>query len=104
MPVDGRQELSNGTEIQPAIGSCVPNCIGFGRCPFLFLLSMEFRVVEMNGEIIVANDDFRAVYYKPDRLNPQLILKRRTETEDPALLARAWIAAKEKARELGWIV
>ena len=53
MPVDGRQELSNGTEIQPAIGSCVPNCIGFGRCPFLFLLSMEFRVVEMNGEIIV---------------------------------------------------
>src|SRR6476620_3254239 len=48
MPVDGRQELSNGTEIQPAIGSCVPNCIGFGRCPFLFLLSMEFRVVEMN--------------------------------------------------------
>ena len=65
---------------------------------------MEFRVVEMNGEIIVANDDFRAVYYKPERLNPQLVLKRRTETEDPALLARAWIAAKEKARELGWIV
>ena len=53
--------------------------------------------MEMNGEIIVASDDFRAVYYKPDRLNPQLL-------RGPALLARAWIAAKEKARELGWIV
>ena len=34
---------------------------------------MEFRVVEMNGEIIVASDDFRAVYYKPDKLDPQLV-------------------------------
>jgi hypothetical protein len=65
---------------------------------------MEFRVTEMNGEIIVANDDFRAVYYKPDKLDPRLALRRRTETEDHALLARAWRAANDKARELGWIL
>jgi hypothetical protein len=58
----------------------------------------------MNGEIIVVNDDFRAVYYKPDKLDPQLVLKGRTETDDHALLARAWKAANDKARELGWIV
>ena len=48
MPVDGRQELSNGTEIQPAIGSCVPNCIGFGRCPFL--LSSQHGVSRCGDE------------------------------------------------------
>jgi hypothetical protein len=58
----------------------------------------------MNGDIIVVNDDFRAVYYKPDKLGPQLILKGRTETDDHALLPHAWQAANAKARELGWIV
>ena len=65
---------------------------------------MEFRVTEMNGEIIVTNDDFRTVYYKPDKLDPRLALRRRTETEDHALLAPAWRAANDKARERGWIV
>ena len=65
---------------------------------------MEFRVEEKDGEIIVTDGVFAAVYFKPDKIDPQLKLRRRTETDDPALLARAWIAAKEKARELGWIV
>ena len=41
---------------------------------------MEFRVVEMDGEIILGNDEFRAVYYRPDKSNPQLVLR-----------CRAWI-------------
>jgi hypothetical protein len=41
-------------------------------------------------------------YYKPDN-QPQLILRRRTITDDHALLAVAWQAANEKARELGGI-
>jgi hypothetical protein len=41
-----------------------------------------------NGDIIVASDDFRAIYYKPGKLDPQLILKGRPETNDHALLAR----------------
>jgi hypothetical protein len=41
------------------------------RRRFRYPRFMEFRVTEMNGEIIVANDDFRAVYYKPDKLDPQ---------------------------------
>ena len=43
-----------------------------------------------------------AVYYKPSN-QPQLILRRRTDTDDHELVARAWQAANEKARELGWI-
>jgi hypothetical protein len=35
---------------------------------------------------------------------PQLKLRRRTDTNDHALLARSWQAANDKARELGWIV
>jgi hypothetical protein len=31
-------------------------------------------------------------------------LRRRSETDDNELLARAWQAANDKARELGWIV
>jgi hypothetical protein len=63
-----------------------------------------FRVeVKKYGELEVANGDFSAVYYKPHD-KAQLILRHRTETDDHALLARAWRAANEKARELGWIV
>ena len=65
---------------------------------------MEFRVEEQDGDIIVTDGAFTAVYFKPDKLDPQLKLKRRTHTDDHALLARAWIAAVSKARELGWIV
>ena len=52
---------------------------------------------------ISPGDDFCAVYHKPTT-QPQLILKRRTQTDDYVVLARAWQAANDKARELGWIV
>ena len=55
------------------------------------------------GEIIVTLSDFCAVYVKPAN-QPQLILKRRTATDDYELLARAWEAANTKAHEIGWIV
>ena len=55
------------------------------------------------GEIIVTLLEFCAVYVKPAN-QPQLILKRRTATDDYELLARAWEAANTKAREIGWIV
>ena len=61
------------------------------------------KVEVRDREIIVTNDKFCAVYYKPAG-QPQLILKHRTRTEDHALLARAWKAASDTARELGWIV
>ena len=46
---------------------------------------------------------FFAIYAKLAS-QPQLILKRRADTNDHALLAQAWQAANEKARQLGWIV
>jgi hypothetical protein len=46
---------------------------------------------------------FFAIYSKPaDR--PQLMLVRRSPSKDQELLAPAWQAANDKARELGWIV
>jgi hypothetical protein len=47
---------------------------------------------------------FYAIYTMPTTTpRPRLILKRRSDTEDYELLARAWQAANDKARELGWI-
>ena len=60
-------------------------------------------VVARDGEIVVSVAGFKAVYYKPTN-QPQLILWRRSDTDDHELLARAWQAANDKARELGWIV
>jgi hypothetical protein len=51
------------------------------------------------GEITVSLADFCAIYVKPSD-QAQLILRRRTETDDHDLLALAWQTAKEKAR--GW--
>jgi hypothetical protein len=68
-------------------------------------MSETALVEERDGEIMVMRADplFIATYYK--RANePQLILRRRTPTNDHALLARAFQAAVAKARELGWIV
>jgi hypothetical protein len=67
---------------------------------------MNEPCVKVRGDEIVVtvpNTDFAAIYYKPAD-QPQLILKRRTETEDYELLARVWQAANTKARQLGWIV
>jgi hypothetical protein len=61
-------------------------------------------IADVRGdEIIVRTLGFYAVYAKLSNA-PQLIVTRRTETDDHALLARAWQAANDKARELGWIV
>jgi hypothetical protein len=64
-----------------------------------------FQVEERDGEIFVMCADllFIATYYKSAN-EPQLILRRRTATNDHALLARAFQAAIAKARELGCIV
>jgi hypothetical protein len=65
----------------------------------------EVQCIVREGELVVSlpGDDFCAVYHKPTN-QPQLILKRRTQTDDYVVLARAWQAANDKARELGWIV
>jgi hypothetical protein len=52
---------------------------------------------------VTKKDRFVVVVYKPTN-QPQLILGRRSDTDDHELLARAWQAANDKARELGWIV
>ena len=66
-------------------------------------LWLRHVMVVQDGDIIVGTPDFHAVYYKP-RNQPQLILRRRSDTDDHELLAQAWQAANDKARELGWIV
>jgi hypothetical protein len=69
-----------------------------------FVLEKPLLIAEVRGdEIVVRTLGFYAAYSKSSDA-PQLILRRRTETNDHELLARAWQAANEKARELGWIV
>jgi hypothetical protein len=65
---------------------------------------VTLRAEAINDEIIVMQADrlFIATYRK--MLNePQLVLVRRTPSNDHELLARAWELANAKARELGWI-
>ena len=65
--------------------------------------AMRFFVVVQGDEIIVTSATvFCAAYFKRP-YHPQLILRCRTQTHDHELLARAWQAATEKARELGWV-
>ena len=65
---------------------------------------MRLFVVVKDDEIIVTSETgFRAAYCKRPNL-PQLKVRRRTETDDNEVLALAWQAANDKARELGWIV
>ena len=64
-----------------------------------------FQTEVIGEEIIVTEPafEFVAIYTKAaDR--PQLILRRRTATDDYEILAGAWQEANFKARELGWIV
>jgi hypothetical protein len=70
---------------------------------FSFGQSDHVTVMVQDGDIVVSVAGLCAVYYKPSN-QPQLILRRRSETDDHALLAAAWQAANNKARELGWIV
>lgn len=71
--------------------------------PFVSRQSDHVTALVQDGDIIVSVSYFCAVYYKPAN-QPQLTLRRRSETDDHELLARAWQAANDKARELGWIV
>lgn len=60
--------------------------------------------VEVHGDLIVVTQpaaQFSAIYAKPIA-TPQLIPMKQT-SGDLELLARAWRAANDKARELGWI-
>ena len=61
--------------------------------------------VEVSGEEIIVTQrgsKFRVVYRKSHD-QPQLIVKG-TPSGNYKFLARAWQAANDKARELGWIV
>jgi hypothetical protein len=61
--------------------------------------------VEVDGDLIVVSElatRFIAIYARPTAM-PQLILRKRTESDDYELFARAWQAANDKAREVGWI-
>ena len=64
---------------------------------------MDLHVEILGDEIVVRTLGFYAAYTKSSDA-PQLILRRRTETNDHELLDQAWQAANDKAREFGWIV
>jgi hypothetical protein len=61
------------------------------------------RVEVRDRDIIATVGNFRAVYYKPAN-QPQLILRERSRSDNHELMAKAWKAASDKERELGWIV
>jgi len=72
--------------------------------------SLHIEVVD--GEIVVTAPftSYTVTYYKLAK-SPQLLAKRIAIRDDPGsamtlseFLARAWKAANDKARELGWIV
>jgi hypothetical protein len=64
----------------------------------------NLRVEVVDDDIVVTQpgSNFSVVYYKP-RDEPQLVVKG-TPSGNYKFLARAWQAANDKARELGWIV
>ena len=75
-------------------------------------LSVQLRLEVLGDEIIVilAATSYGVVYYKPATA-PQLLVKNFVSKNDSGapmtqaeFLSRAWQAAKDKARELGWIV
>jgi hypothetical protein len=63
----------------------------------------RFFVMVTDDEIVVTSDTgFCAAYCRRPH-HPQLIVRRRTDTDDVEMIAQAWQAANEKAREIGWI-
>jgi hypothetical protein len=70
-------------------------------------------LIEVMGDeimVILPATSYGVTYYKPST-SPQLLVKdvpSKNDSRAPItyaeLLARAWQAANEKARELGWIV
>ena len=73
-------------------------------CAFMLGRSKELNVLAHGREIVVTEPkhDFCAVYVKSVN-SPLLVLKLRAPTTDVELMIRAWEAANDKARELGWI-
>jgi hypothetical protein len=66
---------------------------------------LEFAT-EARGDLLivsVAAREFHAIYVKPPD-TAELLLMRRSPSADHALIAGAFQAAVDKARELGWIV
>ena len=90
--------------------------VGFGRRPFGVIVSAQVSglavlekqrrlfVTVAGDEIVVTSDaGFRAAYCRRPH-HPELIVRRRTDTDDHEVVAQAWQAANDKARELAWIV
>jgi hypothetical protein len=72
----------------------------------------KLRVQVVDDEIIVTllGTGYSVAYYKPEN-SPGLLAKRIADKDDPRIqmtvaefLGKAWRAANDKARELGWIV
>ena len=59
-----------------------------------------------DGTMIIVREPERGFWavYEREANSPQLHLRQRAETEDHDVLAFAFQAAINKARELGWIV
>jgi hypothetical protein len=71
---------------------------------------VKLAVIDDGIVVVLPGTRYTVTYYKPNR-TPQLIAKRISDRDDPGsdvrlaeFLAQAWIAANDKARELGWIV
>jgi hypothetical protein len=91
-------ELTHGSDLERALALLTAQ-----RRSKLLQHRRSFQVDQRQGDLVVTSGDFCAVYFKLSD-QPQLILRRRTQTGDHELLALAWQAANDKARELGWIV
>jgi hypothetical protein len=65
--------------------------------PFVSRQSDHVTVLAQDGDIIVSVSGFCAVYYKPAN-QPQLSLRRRSETDDNELLARLASRQRQGAR------
>jgi hypothetical protein len=90
--------------------------VGFGRRPFCCTVTAmtgwKLDCHVRDDEIIVTlpGTIYTVTYYKPEG-SPQLHARHISDRDDKRValrlsefLARAWQAANEKARELGWIV
>src|SRR5262245_30023125 len=88
---------------QTASGAIIRSRIGRGSA----VKTSNTGLVEVQGDWVVVTEPTTQCYaiYTTPTTTPRrrLILKRRSDTEDYQLLARAWQAANDKARELGWI-
>ena len=71
----------------------------------------ELRIQVVDDELIVSlpESSYGVTYYKPAN-SPQLLARRIPMEDDPRVpltlsefLRHAWWAAKDRARELGWI-